>query len=479
MPAAVVNERAQAVSRQLYPQFDVGYPSQSFLFLKDLSKKPRPVQQHVTQARLPLRIVIVGAGLGGLATAIALARRGHSVEVLEQASQLGEVGAGIQVPPNSCLLLQRWGVLEHLGPHAVRPESIKFRKWSNGETVGYTELRDMEHDFGAAYLVCHRADLHRSLLATAANLGVEIRLDSKVTKYDALDGSVQLSNGSRIAGDLIVGADGIHSHARAAVLPEMGPEPKTTEFAAYRATIEVSKMRADPELSWLLEKPSLNIWIGDGSHVMAYTISRGEAFNMVLCHADQSDPATWAQDTAVDDMKKHFASWDPQLVKLTSMIDSCLKWPLKTGARLRTWIHPSSKMLILGDAAHAMLPYMSQGAAMAVENGAALAVALNDVADPSEIPAALQSFEAERMERSTAMQEASRANGIIWHYEDGPEQIARDQGMRAEVEGRPFSWSSNQWSDPVTSWWTYGYDAEERMARAMRAVKPPRRNVTA
>lgn len=118
----------------------------------------------------------------------------------------------------------------------------------------------MEHDFGAPYLVCHRADLHRSLLATAVNLGVEIRLDSKVVEYDTRDASVQLSNGLRVAGDLIVGADGIHSPARAAVLPEMGSQPKRTEFAAYRATIEVEKMRADPELSWLLEKPSLNIW---------------------------------------------------------------------------------------------------------------------------------------------------------------------------------------------------------------------------
>lgn len=154
-------------------------------------------------------------------------------------------------------------------------------------------------------------------------------------------------------------------------------------------------------------------------------------------------------------------------------------------------------MLILGDAAHAMLPCtydrlilsrsgskrllticadMSQGAAMAVEDGAALAVALNDVVDQDDVPSALRSFEAERMERSTAMQEASRANGIIWHYPDGPEQIARDAGMRAEVEGRPFTWSSNQWSDPVTNWWTYGYDAEERMARAMRAVKKQKAN---
>lgn len=143
-----------------------------------------------------------------------------------------------------------------------------------------------------------------------------------------------------------------------------------------------------------------------------------------------------------------------------------MKWPLASGAKLSSWVHPSSSLLILGDAAHAMVPYMSQGAAMAVEDGAALAIALNNVGCFDEIPAALKIFESERVQRSSAMQEASMVNGLIWHYADGPEQVLRDAGMKAEVEGRPFVWSSNQWSDPVTQWWAYGYDAEEAIERA-------------
>jgi salicylate hydroxylase len=112
-----------------------------------------------------------------------------------------------------------------------------------------------------------------------------------------------------------------------------------------------------------------------------------------------------------------------------------------------------------------MVPYMSQGAAMAVEDGAALAMALNGIEDREEIPEALRRFEAERMERSSAMQDASMVNGLIWHYPDGPEQELRDAGMNAEVEGRPFVWSPNQWSDPATQWWAYGYDAEDAMER--------------
>lgn len=136
-----------------------------------------------------------------------------------------------------------------------------------------------------------------------------------------------------------------------------------------------------------------------------------------------------------------------------------------SGAALEKWVSPSGKLVILGDAAHAMVPYMSQGAAMAVEDGAALAVALSKIASSSskEIRFALQIFEGERLKRTSMMQEASLVNSMIWHFPDGPLQVARDEAMRPEVEGRAFMSSPNQWSDPVTQNWAYGYDAEKVM----------------
>lgn len=148
------------------------------------------------------------------------------------------------------------------------------------------------------------------------------------------------------------------------------------------------------------------------------------------------------------------------------MIDSCMKWPLMSGSELPTWTAPSKKLLIIGDAAHAMVPYMSQGAAMAVEDGAALAVALSRISSADELPVALRVYEVERIKRAGDMQRASMVNGLIWHFPDGQEQEARDASMRNEVEGRTVSWSANQWSDPVTQWWAYGYDAEAVMGRA-------------
>jgi salicylate hydroxylase len=155
-----------------------------------------------------------------------------------------------------------------------------------------------------------------------------------------------------------------------------------------------------------------------------------------------------------------------RLVKIIHMIDNALKWPLMSGIPLSTWIAPSNKLIMLGDAAHAMVPYMSQGAAMAIEDGAAIGEVLNSIQSRDQLRLALDVFEQVRMKRSYQMQEASLLNGKLWHFADGPEQRARDDATRAEVEGRHFVSSANQWSDPVAQWWAYGYDAELEVAKA-------------
>lgn len=152
-----------------------------------------------------------------------------------------------------------------------------------------------------------------------------------------------------------------------------------------------------------------------------------------------------------------------RLTKIIELIDTTIKWPLMAGVPLDNWVADSERLVILGDAAHAMLPYMSQGAAMAVEDGAALAVALNNIENHERLGLALQVFQRERKTRTSMMQEASMVNALLWHFKDGPEQKARDEAMRPEVEGRKFASSPNQWSDPLTQSWAYGYDAEDRM----------------
>lgn len=219
---------------------------------------------------------------------------------------------------------------------------------------------------------------------------------------------------------------------------------------------------------------------------MTYMIASGTTMNLVLSHPDISDPASWDQTQAIDGMRKQFEGWDPQLRKVISMVNSTMKWKLLTGARLSRWVHASNKLIILGDAAHAMLPYMSQGrslrssrtqksvvndvtgAAMAIEDAAALAQALQLINTEDDVAEALAVWEKVRLKRTSQMQDASLLNGKLWHFADGPEQEARDAGMRPEVEGRQYVSSPNQWSDPTTQRWCYNYDATAEIERAWR-----------
>ncbi|CAI7633084.1 unnamed protein product [Penicillium manginii] len=223
--------------------------------------KETPVKSRNIKSQLALSIVVVGAGLGGLATAIALASSGHSVTVYEQAAKLGEVGAGIQIPSNSTRLLSRLGLDPYLEKYVTEPEVISFRRWESGDVIGLTRLMpDFRNVFDAPYYVIHRADFHTALHRRALDLGVTIKLASRVTEYNPQGPSILLENGTAVSADLIVAADGVKSVARKMVEEPGQKALEQTGFAAYRATVDVAKMKSDPEISWLLERPSLNIW---------------------------------------------------------------------------------------------------------------------------------------------------------------------------------------------------------------------------
>ena len=336
--------------------------------------------------------------------------------------------------------------------------------------IGLTKLiPEFQDNFDAPYYVVHRAHFHDAMYRLALQLGIEIVINSKVISYDAEAPSVTTENGESFTADLIVCSDGVKSLGRPKVLGGMDVPPMRTGFAAYRATVNMEEMRAHPELIDLVAKPSLNLWVGNMRHVMSYSISSGKSFNMVLSHPDRSDPATWNQqspDKILSDMKAHFQGWDPRLTKIIDMVKTTLKWPLVSGSALDRWIAPSQKLLIMGDAAHPMLPYMSEGAAMAVEDGAALAEAIDQIGSLEELSDALHVWETVRITRTGQMQEASLINGRLWHFADGPLQRARDEAMRPEVEGKQFLSSPNQWSDPTTQRWCYGYDAELEIRQA-------------
>lgn len=200
---------------------------------------------------------------------------------------------------------------------------------------------------------------------------------------------------------------------------------------------------------------------------MTYPIASGKSFNMVLSHPEDTDrELPKDQSEIIKEMTNHFLGWDGQLTKLISLIHTTAKWPLNNLPSIPTYVHSSSKLLLLGDSAHATLPYMSQGAALAVEDGAALAEAIHLASSRKDLARVLRIWDEARVQRGTQMQEASSVNGVLWHFDDGPEQMARDAAMKWEVEegvhtsliGRS---SPNQWTDYRTSTWCFGHEAEE------------------
>ena len=246
----------------------------------DVATKPRSIY-GTRQASLVLNIVVVGCGLGGLGAAFCLTQAGHRVTIIESSPVIGEVGAGIQVSPNSSRLLRRWGLKRHLDEIAVKPEAIAFRRYNTGEQVGFTKWGELtERDYGAPYYHIHRADFHKLLYDLVAP-HVTILLDSAVVRCDPdpVSPSVTLKSGEVMRADLIVGADGVKSYIQRVVSGKPNRAEPTGD-AAYRATIPASLMMQDPELRQFIEHPQMVGWMAPGRHLMAYPIVRLSHFKV-------------------------------------------------------------------------------------------------------------------------------------------------------------------------------------------------------
>jgi len=231
------------------------------------------------KASLILDIIVVGCGLGGLGAAFCLTQAGHRVTIIESSSVIGEVGAGIQVSPNSSRLLRRWGLAKHLDDIAVKPEGIAFRRYATGERVGFTKWGELiEKEYGAPYYHIHRADFHKLLYDLVAQ-HVTIMLGSTITGCDPdpVSPSVTLASGKVMRADLIIGADGVKSYIQQVVSGKPIPADPTGD-AAYRAIIPASLMMQDPELREFIEHPQMTGWMAPGRHLMAYPIVRSPFF---------------------------------------------------------------------------------------------------------------------------------------------------------------------------------------------------------
>ncbi|KAL3479960.1 hypothetical protein BJX99DRAFT_244625 [Aspergillus californicus] len=410
----------------------------------------------ITQARMPLEVVVVGLGIGGMAAARTLGLRGHHITVLESAPKLMEVGAGIQVSPNMLRLFDRWDVSPLIHAKDVALEKIHVRRWQDGSLLG---TMPVNKTYGQQ-VVIHRADLHNALIDKALELeNVELRVNSHVLNIDFDSTTVTLADGSVVKADVIIAADGIKSTVRDHLLGEHASKPMATGDAAYRIMLPKSAMESDPELKQLLEVPEATRWLGPERHLIAYPVRNHELFNVVLLHPDRHGiEESWTTRGSKQKMIDDYEGWDPVVTKLIDLVpdDEVLEWKLCLHPPLQAWVKGSIAMI--GDACHPMLPYVAQGAAQAVEDAAALGVLLSEITSKQEIPLVLQAYEKSRKERAETVQQSGTMNRITLHLPDGPEQLARDEQFRASLNGGS---NPDKWSDRQTQEFLWGWDAEK------------------
>lgn len=349
---------------------------------------------------------IIGAGVAGLASAIALARAGHNVSIFEQARQIDEVGAGLQIGPNAVQALRQLDVWSTLQPETVAPDQILIKDGCSARLLSNIDLTaDFESRFGAPYRVAHRAKLISSLHKAAAGYtSIEIRTDCPVTSFDASENQVivHLDDGDKHRADALIGADGIHSTSRQILLND-GP-PDYAGHAIFRALLPMIDVPA------ATNKTSVHLWLYPGGHVVHYPVNGGRELNIVAA-AD----SLWVEDGW------HAKAERAELIRLFAAASSDLKDLLEAPTRWRKWAGADRKPIdswgsgpvtLIGDAAHPSLPYLAQGAAMALEDAVVLGQCC---ADGDDLALAFRQFENIRRPRTSRVTKSSQSLGQIYH----------------------------------------------------------------
>lgn len=380
----------------------------------------------------PTRTVIVaGAGIGGLTASLTLAGQGFHVVVLEKAERLEEAGAGIQLSPNASRILVGLGLEEPLARRAVTPESVNIFSVRAGDEIARLPLGERATlRAGAPYWVIHRADLQAALQAAVNDHpGIDLRLGCQfesVTKQANGLAVVQRRGNARQQelAVALIGADGIWSAVRGHLFPDV--QPQFTGLIAWRGTLDAAALPSE------CTAPRVQLWMGHDAHLVTYPISAGRQVNVVAIVSGTWNQPGWSAPGDADEIENAFPTtrWPATARMLIEAVDGWRKWALFTLPDIGHW--STGAATLLGDAAHAMLPFAAQGAGMAIEDAAVLAKALSGSAgeDIAGIPAALKRYAEMRHARVLKMQRMARQQGRIYHL-SGPAAIARDLAIRA------------------------------------------------
>lgn len=373
------------------------------------------------------RLIIAGGGIGGLTAALCLAKRDWSVLVLEQGREFTTAGAGIQLSPNCSRVLHDLGLESALRASAFLPEGTQFRHWRKGQVITESMLgSSVAQRYGAPYYHIHRGDLLNVLLAAArAHSNIELRTAAQVTGCTVQDDGtvqVQVNDQSESAAGLI-GADGIHSQVRRTLWGDQ--HPTFTGNVAWRMLVPVSKLPKD------MVRPMSTVWWGPGKHFVHYYVRGGDYVNCV-CVVEKSgwQVESWTEPGDLAELQQDFAGWHPHVVELINQADASelYKWALFDRPPMAQW--GKGCITLLGDACHPTLPFMAQGAAMAIEDAAVLAACLNQTPAVAE---AMQHYEDLRRDRTAGIQRGSRRNAKVFHLSGVAAWLRNRAAGRARV----------------------------------------------
>jgi salicylate hydroxylase len=353
------------------------------------------------------QVIVSGAGIAGLATALALKQRGVAVTVLEQAGQLSELGAGLQIAPNGSRVLQALGLADAIGAVACEAAAKEVRLWNTGRRWPLFDLGvDARKRFGAPYWMLHRGDLHQVLRAAfeAASPGAlqtGVRVDHAHTVGNGV--RVTAADGRVFEADVLVAADGVHSAQRRAAFGDGAAH--FTGLMAWRGVVPTSRLA--PELR---EPVGVN-WVGPGGHVITYPLRRAELLNVVaIVEKPEWRSESWSDAGTLDDVHGDLVGWHPDIHRLIDAMDTPFRWALLSRPALKDWV--DGRSVLIGDAAHPTLPFLAQGANMALEDALLLARCLTELDDA---PAALARFVALRLPRTTRIVQGAADNTQRFH----------------------------------------------------------------
>jgi salicylate hydroxylase len=365
-------------------------------------------------------VLIAGGGIGGLSAAVALARRGIRAEVLEAEPAFSESGAGIQIGPNGSHILRSWGLGEALDAMAARPAGIWIRDGLSGRTLAKIPLGPAaENRYGAPYYVIERRALHRILLHEASRREeIGLTTDFRLTDFAEDRGGVRAvsADGQERQGAALIGADGVHSRVRWQLF---GATPNYSGRNAWRAT-------ADSGTSDLADNGFVNLWLGPGAHLVHYACGPRGPLNAVAITSGPPASPGWGKPGDEYALLQNFGGWAPEPLAILAGFGNWMIWPLLAMAPLPRLARGLT--VLVGDAAHPLMPFLASGAVMAIEDAAALAAAMAYAGN--EFAAAFHAYETHRLGRVSRVQKDSARMGNIYHM-SGALRLARNLTLAA------------------------------------------------